>query len=108
MRTWLRCVVFLLVVASDGPSVLAGKASEPGLKKDAPTEGPSEASLEEEFRRTREALRASPEFKRDDAESHFRPGEVLGHRGDLTGAAEEYRVAIRLKPEFAEAYRGLG
>jgi cytochrome c-type biogenesis protein CcmH/NrfG len=44
----------------------------------------------------------------DSAESHFRQGEVLAHRGDMTGATEEYRTAIRLQPEFAAAHRGLG
>jgi cytochrome c-type biogenesis protein CcmH/NrfG len=108
MRAWLRCVAFLLAVASGGPVALAERMPEAGLAEGVPPEGPTEAGLEAEFRRSRDALRASPEFKGNDAESHYRLGEVLGHRGDLTGAVEEYRAAIRLKPEFAEAYRGLG
>ncbi len=108
MRAWLRCVAFLLAVASGCPVALAEKKPEAGLAEGIPPEGPTEAGLEAEFRRSRDVLRASPEFKGNDAESHYRLGEVLGHRGDLTGAAEGYRAAIRLKPEFAEAYRGLG
>jgi cytochrome c-type biogenesis protein CcmH/NrfG len=106
MRAWLQRVALLLAVVPGGSVALAEKTSEAGVVEGISQEGPTEAGLEEEFRRSRDALRASPEFKGNDAEAHYRLGEVLGHRGDLTGAAEEYRAAIRLKPEFAEAYRG--
>lgn len=32
----------------------------------------------------------------------------MAHRGDVNGAKEEYRAAIRLQPDLAWAYRGLG
>jgi cytochrome c-type biogenesis protein CcmH/NrfG len=71
-------------------------------------EGPTETGLEEEFRQAREKLRASPEFAGTDPEAHLRFAEALHHRGDLTGATEEYQAAITLNPELTEAYRGLG
>ena len=71
-------------------------------------EGPTEAGLEEEFRLAREKLRLSPEFAGTNAEAHIRFAEVLHHRGDLTGATEEYQAAIKLNSELTEAYRGLG
>lgn len=71
-------------------------------------EGPTEADLEAEFRRTRALLRASPAFSGTDAQTRYRLAEELARRGDMNGAAEEYRAAIGLDPEFGEAYRGLG
>jgi cytochrome c-type biogenesis protein CcmH/NrfG len=71
-----------------------------------PRDGPTEEDLETEFRRAREALRK--ETKASDAAAHFRLGETFHHRGDLTGAVEEFHTAIRLKPDFADAYRSLG
>lgn len=98
----------LLAAASWDRAALAGTSPEPRSGGPVQREGPTEASLEEEFRRAREALRASPGFKGQDAESHFRLAETLHHRGDMNGATDEYRAAIRLNPDFAEAYRGLG
>jgi tetratricopeptide (TPR) repeat protein len=72
------------------------------------TEGPTEEDLEAGFRRGREALRASPEFQEDTADAHYHLGKALHHRGDLTGAAEEYRLAVQRNPRFVEAYRDLG
>jgi cytochrome c-type biogenesis protein CcmH/NrfG len=71
-------------------------------------EGPTEAGLEEELRQSREKLRLSTEFAGTDAETHIRLAEVLHHRGDLTGATEEYQAAIALDPELTKPYRGLG
>jgi tetratricopeptide (TPR) repeat protein len=71
-------------------------------------EGPTETDLEVEFRRARERLRASPAFNGTDAGTRYRLAEELAHRGDINGAAEEYRAAVGLDPEFGEAYRGLG
>lgn len=103
MRLWAGSVVFLLVVFAAG-SAAVGQTVVPG------PEGPTEADLEAEFSRKRDTLRASPEYqgRGKDAGSHFRLGQTLAHRGDLTGATEEYRTAIQLSPDFAEAYRGLG
>lgn len=74
----------------------------------AVVEGPTEADLEAEFRRARELLRASPAFIGTDAQTRYRLAEELSRRGDMNGAAEEYRAAIGLDPKFGEAYRGLG
>jgi cytochrome c-type biogenesis protein CcmH/NrfG len=71
-------------------------------------EGPTEADLEEELRKSRERLRLSSEFAGTDAGTHIRLAEALHHRGDLTGATEEYQAAIKLNPELTEPYRGLG
>jgi cytochrome c-type biogenesis protein CcmH/NrfG len=71
-------------------------------------EGPTEADLEEELRKSREKLRLSSEFAGTDVETHIRLAEALHHRGDLTGATEEYQAAIKLNPELTEPYRGLG
>jgi cytochrome c-type biogenesis protein CcmH/NrfG len=71
-------------------------------------QGPTEAGLEEEFRKSRERLRSSSEFAGADAETHLRLAEALHHRGDLTGATEEYRAAITLNAQLTRAYRGLG
>ncbi len=73
-----------------------------------PAIGPTEEDLETEFRRARELLRASPEFQGDNAETHYRLAKTLHHRGDLNGAAEEYRLAVQRNPRFVEAYRDLG
>lgn len=74
----------------------------------AVAEGPTEADLEAEFRRSRERLRSSPAFSGTDAQTRHRLAEELSRRGDMNGAAEEYRAAIGLDPELGEAYRGLG
>lgn len=102
---WLVVPVFLV------------SAATPDIKDDTPfsvqlierrAEGPTEEDLEAEFRRAREILRTSPEFQEDSAESHYRLAKTLHHRGDLTGAAEEYRRAVQRNPRFVEAYRDLG
>lgn len=74
----------------------------------SPVPGPTEEDLEAEFRRSREALRASPEFQGDTADAHYRLGKALHHRGDMVGGAEEYRLAIRRDPRLGDAYRDLG
>ena len=74
----------------------------------AVVEGPTEDDLEAEFRRSRESLRASPAFSGTDAQTRYRLAEELSRRGDMNGAAEEYRAVIGLDPEFGDAYRGLG
>ncbi len=56
----------------------------------------------------RKTLRASPAFQEDDAPTHLNLAGILNQQGDPTGAIEEYQAAIRLNPESAEAYRGLG
>ena len=68
----------------------------------------SEPSLEPEFRQLRERLGAAPEFQGSDAATKFRLAEELSHRGDIHGASNTYREAIRLKPDWADPYRGLG
>ena len=79
--------------------LLESQTAQPALAAAANQEGP-EAGLEEEFRQTREKLRLTPEFSGTDAEAHIRFAETLHHRGDLTGATEEYQAAIRLNEIF--------
>lgn len=68
----------------------------------------SEASLEPEFQQLRAKLMAMPEFSGADANSQFLLAQELAHRGDMQGAAETYRAAIHLKPDWPDPYRGLG
>ncbi|MBA5865455.1 MAG: tetratricopeptide repeat protein [Nitrospira sp. CR1.3] len=70
--------------------------------------GTAEPALEAEFKQLRERLTVLPEFGGDDAASKFRLAEELSRRGDMFGAAEAYRSAIELNPEWADPYRGLG
>jgi cytochrome c-type biogenesis protein CcmH/NrfG len=99
----------LLFLIGSGAVVIPEQShAESQLSTTIAPEGPTEAGLEEEFSRARETLRASPEFRENDADIHMRLAQALHHRGDLTGATEEYHLAIRMKPELSEAYRGLG
>lgn len=101
-------ILLFSLITSNILVVLEGPAERQAGAASIPQEGPTEAGLEEEFRNAREKLRSSPEFTGTDAESHIRFAKVLHHRGDLTGASEEYQAAINLNPELTEAYRGLG
>ena len=100
--------ILLFLAISNALLLVENKTAQTILAPSANQEGPTEAGLEEEFRQARDKLRLSPEFTGTDAESHIRFAETLHHRGDLTGAAEEYQAAIRLNSELTEAYRGLG
>ena len=51
-----------------------------------------------------EALRLQP----DDPDAHFYLGNALRGQGKLDQAEAEYREVIRLKPNYAGAYKGLG
>ena len=42
------------------------------------------------------------------AGDHFLRGNALDGKGDVDGAIAEYREALRLKPDFAEAHYNLG
>ena len=42
------------------------------------------------------------------AADHLRRGVELGQKGDLEGAIAEFREALRLKPDFADAHLNLG
>ena len=44
----------------------------------------------------------------DDAAAHYNLGLALGDQGKLDEAVAEYRTAIRLKPDVAEAHSNLG
>jgi tetratricopeptide (TPR) repeat protein len=44
----------------------------------------------------------------DEAEEHYNFGTTLQERGDLEGALEEYRKALRLNPNLAEAHVNSG
>ena len=100
--------ILLFLAISNALLLVENKTAQTILAPSANQEGPTEAGLEEEFRQARDKLRLSPEFTGTDAESHIRFAETLHHRGDLTGATEEYQAAIRLNSELTEAYRGLG
>jgi cytochrome c-type biogenesis protein CcmH/NrfG len=108
MRSRLLPAILLFESFSLATLVVFESQIPPTLAASAPREGPTETGLEEEFRQAREKLRASPEFTGTDADAHLRFAEALHHRGDLTGATEEYQAAITLDSELTEAYRGLG
>src|SRR5262245_51874328 len=101
-------ILLFSLITSDTLAVLGSQTGQPAWAASVSQEGPTEAGLEEEFRRAREKLRFSPEFAGTDAETHIRFAEALHHRGDLTGATEEYHAAIKLNSELTQAYRGLG
>ena len=44
----------------------------------------------------------------DGPEPHYQLGIALGRQGKLGPAEAEYREAIRLKPDYADAYLNLG
>jgi tetratricopeptide (TPR) repeat protein len=44
----------------------------------------------------------------ESATVHYNLGNTLRDKGDVGGAIEEYRAAIRLQPDFIEAHRELG
>jgi len=64
--------------------------------------------VEEGLRLQREALRKLPENQIGIPETHLRLAEMLMHLGDPNGSIEEYQTAIRLNPEMAEAFIGMG
>jgi len=102
---WLAMLVLLPhAISMDGGPGFAHSVQHAGN----PMPGPTEEDLEAEFRRSREMLRASPEFQGDTADAHYRLGKALHHRGDMVGGVEEYRLAIRRDPYFGDAYRDLG
>src|ERR1700690_523209 len=42
------------------------------------------------------------------ARDHNERGIALARQGDQAGAAEEFRAAVKLRPDYAEAYYNLG
>lgn len=99
--------VLLLLAPAVSPARASGNVRLV-QQADASATGPTEGDLEKDFRRTRDLLRASPEFQSDSAETHYRLGRALHHRGDMNGATEEYRLAVQRDPRFGDAYRDLG
>jgi tetratricopeptide (TPR) repeat protein len=98
-----------LFLLSPAMSAEAGRGLvHPAQHAGSPSPGPTEGDLEADFRRSRDVLRALPEFRNDNAETHYRLGKTLHHRGDMNGAAEEYRLAVQRDPHFRDAYRDLG
>lgn len=108
MPLWLRCACLILFLTAGSPDLRHGQAADRTTPVEPSRAGPTEADLEKEFSRKRDALKKSPRFQSTDAATHFQLADTLHHRGDLNGATEEYRNAIRLKPDYVEAYRGLG
>lgn len=45
---------------------------------------------------------------KDDAETHYQKGNSLAALGDMTAAIGAYEAAIRLKPDYADAYNNRG
>ena len=88
LHVWALAVLF-----PGAPSAAVLTAAPPVV------EGPTEADLEAEFRRARELLRSSPAFIGTGAQTRYRLAEELSRRGDMNGAAEEYRAAIGLDPD---------
>lgn len=107
MRTRLSVEVLLLSLITSGV-VIDSPTGRPAWAAPLSQEGPTEAGLEEEFKKSRDALRRSSAFAGTDAETHIRLAKALHHKGDLTGATEEYQSAIKLNSQLTEAYRGLG
>jgi tetratricopeptide (TPR) repeat protein len=105
LLNWSAALV--LMVQSMSPDHIPSRAHSV-QHRDAVPQGPTEGDLEAEFKRARDLLRVSPEFQGDSADTHYRLAKTLHHRGDLNGAAEEYRLAVQRNPRFVEAYRDLG
>jgi tetratricopeptide (TPR) repeat protein len=57
---------------------------------------------------TRSILTQDVSTYRDDVEHHFELGFTLQNIGDLEGAIAEYRTALRLNPNHANAHYNLG
>ncbi len=101
----LASLLFLLVPTF--PELALGASSLQSFT-DLSAPGPTESDLEAEFHRVREHLRSLPEYQDDGAETHYRLGQALHHRGDVKGAADEYRLALERNSTLIEAYRDLG
>src|ERR1700678_755768 len=47
-------------------------------------------------------------FASDKAAEHLSKGMVLAQSGDINGAIVEYRKALKIDPDFADAHNNLG
>jgi tetratricopeptide (TPR) repeat protein len=108
MLAQLPWLAMLFVLSPAMSAEIGHGVVHPAQQAASPALGPSEGDLEANFRRSRDALRALPEFREDSAETHYRLGKSLHHRGDMNGAAEEYRLALQRDPRYGDAYRDLG
>lgn len=103
LALWFTLLVALPAAVTISPAygtaVLIQRVADPG---------PTEEDLEAAFQQVRDRLRASPEFHNDSADTHYRLAKLLHHRGDVNGAAEEYRLTVQRDPHFVDAYRDLG
>ena len=105
--------IFLcLLVTVSGHMALAAQEVEPAGEKGegvfVPGSPVTNESVEAGLLKRRNALRASPGFQENDAPTHLRLAEVLSQQGDPSGAIEEYRAAIQLDPDLADAFQGMG
>ena len=102
-------VIFFVVLSSTYGSLNTNLTTPLGDKGQTKTSSPvTNESVEAGLRKERTALRASAEFRTNDAPTHLRLGKLLSQKGDPNGAIEEYQAAILLNPILGEAYRELG
>lgn len=101
-EVWVLPILVLLYIAVW--FITPGLADSP----QHPSSLATESSLEPEFAQLRAKLGSLPEYSGTDAASKFKLAEELARRGDMHGAIESYRASIHLKPDWADAHRGLG
>jgi hypothetical protein len=93
-------VLFLRQASGVDPQTRRSQLLPPSSKTLLPPEQVTPERLEE----LRAAVRRAPKS----AQAHNDLGTALGDTGDLVGAAAELETAIRLKPNYAEAFYNPG
>jgi cytochrome c-type biogenesis protein CcmH/NrfG len=109
MMRWQTIVLWCLVGTLNGNEPLTAQVAPVNTEEiGVPGTPVTNERVEAGLRKNREVLRRSPKFQTQDAPTHLRLAEILSQQGDPNGAIEEYRAAIQLNPEMADAFRGLG
>ena len=102
-------LILLILTLANGTWAWAAEGMPSSPKEVHPPVSPvTNESVENGLRIRRKALRSSPAFQKNDASTHLRLAGILSQQGDPNGAIEEYQAAIQLKPDAADAYRGMG